>query len=237
MLISETVSRKFRQIDFLRLFRLCRDMGLVNRKRKMPIEYLRDGECKNACKRLLKEVLQEVYKEHQIHVGYNSATAHIPNELQRQYQQMMRDVFYNDYYTPYGGHPVRQRVVLPAPAMELLNSFYNFTGFGNRHVTLSFPNYIMFNYRMYDRNQRDRDQKESFYRCALDCIGFKKHWDDSMAIIIDAYQKALADIQNVDKDRQELEKKAAERGQQRQSEAQRLFNEALANLRNTNRET
>jgi hypothetical protein len=58
-----------------------------------------------------------------------------------------------------------------------------------------------------------------------------------MAIIIDAYQKALADIQNVDKDRQELEKKAAERGPQRQSEAQRLFNEALANLRNTNRET
>ena len=235
MTTLDTANKKFRQIDFLRLFRLCKGMGLVNRKRKMPIEYLRDSECKSACKRLLSLVVKEVYKDCQTHAGFSSASAYIQPELQRQLQQMIRDVFYDDYHY-YGDRVGRRQVTLPVPEMTLLNSFNNFTGFGNEHVSLSFPNYIMFNYRAYNRVDRRSQPRENFYHCALDCIAFKKHWDASIVIIMDAYQKALTDVQTTNRDRQELEKKAAEQGQQRQSEAQRLFNEALVNLRNSNRE-
>ena len=30
------------QIDFLRLFRLCVNEGIVNKKRKMPVDYIND---------------------------------------------------------------------------------------------------------------------------------------------------------------------------------------------------
>lgn len=226
MAMSAVTSMKFRQIDFLRLFRLCKSMGLVNRKRKMPSEYLRDGECKNACKRLIVLVAREVYKDYQIHAGYGSINIYAPHEIGQQLRQVVQDVLYPDYYG-YGNNRNRTRITLSQEGSTRLNALHNFEGFGNGHVNLSFPNNFAFNYRSYNGTSGSRD---SFYRCALDCIAFKKFWEDSVALIIAAHKEAVSATQSAAKNLQELEKKAKEQEQERlqRTEAQQRFNEALS---------
>jgi len=188
----------------------------------MPSEYLRDGECKNACKRLIVLVAREVYKDYQIHAGYSSISVYAPHEIGQQLRQVVQDVLYPDYYG-YGNN--RNRITLSQEGSARLNALHSFEGFGNGHVTLSFPNNFAFNYRSYNGNSGNRD---SFYRCALDCIAFKKFWEDSVALIIAAHKEAVSVTQDTAKSLQELEKKAKEQEQLQRQEAQQRFNEALS---------
>jgi hypothetical protein len=197
-------------------------MGLVSRKRKMPSEYLKDGECKNACKRLLTLIVKEVYKNHQLSIGYSGITVYTQPGICQQLREITHNVLYRDYYT------TSVRVTLSDEAMEQLNSLSNFHDFGNGHTSLSFPNSIGFSYRGYTGTTR----RENFYHCALDCIAFKKHWDECTAFLIEAYVEAQNKSSDVAAKLQEIEKKTKEQQRQRQSDAQRLFNEALAGRMN-----
>jgi len=55
----------YRQLDFLKLFKLCREIGIVKRKRKMPMDYndLPQGEdnARSACRRLLQSVIKHLF--------------------------------------------------------------------------------------------------------------------------------------------------------------------------------
>ena len=208
MAMSNVVSMKFRQIDFLRLFRLCKSIGLVARKRKMPSEYSKDGECKNACKRLLTLVVKEVFKDHTLRPGYSSVQVYTPSETSSQLREIAQQVLYPDYY--------RNRLIaMPGEVRERVIALQNFDNFGNGHISLSFPSSIAFNYRSYATNIA----KDSFYHCALDCIAFKTYWDEQVTSILEIYKEAQRVAQNLANDRQELEKRTRE---QQQSLQQRV---------------
>ena len=57
----------YRQIDYLRLFRLCKNIGFINRKRKMPSEYGEDiSNARSAGKRLLRSLIKELFSDLEI---------------------------------------------------------------------------------------------------------------------------------------------------------------------------
>lgn len=190
--MASITSIKLRQIDFLRLFRLCKSMGLVARKRKMPTEYLRDSECKNASKRLLMLVVKDTFKDQNVHSGYSGITVSTSGPAAAEFRTIVNAVLSPNYYPNNG----RRRVQLPPAAHSRLDELSNgVPNFGNGHVSLNFPHSISFNYRSYRNDIGGR--KDSFYRCALDCIAFKRHWDESVDIIRAAYNEATRPAQPV----------------------------------------
>lgn len=58
----------YRQIDFLRLFRLCKKMGYVKRKRKMPVQYDKQSYVHSSCSKLFKTFLTGLFEDTDIHV-------------------------------------------------------------------------------------------------------------------------------------------------------------------------
>lgn len=64
---NEEIQKKhIYQLDFLKLFRLCRELGLVSRCRKMPIQYDNLSNMKSSCRRLLRLVVAHSFPNYDI---------------------------------------------------------------------------------------------------------------------------------------------------------------------------
>ena len=70
---------EYYQIDYLRLFRLCRGLGLVKGKRKVPAES-KGGE-KNACKRLMSIFIKHIFAGWSIKSDKNYYCINLPQEI------------------------------------------------------------------------------------------------------------------------------------------------------------
>jgi len=65
--ITEISLANFLQLEFLKLFRLCVDLGLVKRKRKMPIDYENiETEGQTPSRRLFRLILKYVFPDCEI---------------------------------------------------------------------------------------------------------------------------------------------------------------------------
>jgi len=221
---------RFRQIDFLRLFRLCKDMGIVNRKRKLPTEYFRDIEQKNACKRLLTAVIKSVYKDYRIYIGSHSIIVNMPINVSSQLRTILEEIVYHYSYCS-------QRVELSEEAIRQINDLINLNEFGYAHINSGFPQNIHFRYFPHNGTM------ENFYHCALDCINFKKYWDEQIVFILKVYGEAklkandhLKETQKKEKEKklqrqqEELQQQEEEfrELQEKKQQSQQLFNQALS---------
>lgn len=81
-------TQQYRQIDFLRIFRLCKDLGLFNRKRKMPTEYVLENQENNdkngrsACRRLLRALIVHIFpSNYTIKSNFNNYFVEFPIDV------------------------------------------------------------------------------------------------------------------------------------------------------------
>lgn len=197
--------QQYRQIDFLRLFRLCRNLELFNRKRKMPVEYNTDDVDKNdknsrsACRRLLRALIVHVFPD-----GYTIKSN------------------FNNYFIEF---PPQMR-----DALSYLNSkLYDFQRSEDKEYTEAAVGYrllarsvggfvyprIPYSIKIHfapDQRRRYRDVRriamggnssgsfiwkpsESFYQCAKACLEYKEHWDKYADLLVKVVERHRAEAE------------------------------------------
>jgi len=57
---------QYLHLEFLQLFRLCKERNYVNRKRKTPVSYTNRSDALNCCKRLIKFFLEKTFAGHSV---------------------------------------------------------------------------------------------------------------------------------------------------------------------------
>jgi hypothetical protein len=166
--------QQYMQIDFLRLFRLCRSLDVAKRKRKMPIDYDDENTASATGRRLLKSLLDKHLFNGwpKPRTQYSTISIPIPT-LDRSVFNIINSLFYNNNLMNACGElgsDVRQKY------SELLEGNAPF-------VSTYFPYEIKI--RLTDRNADTLSgfkPQERLYECALHCIEFKNKLDDYMPV-------------------------------------------------------
>lgn len=225
----EITTQQYRQIDFLRLFRLCRNLNIINKKRKMPINYSSgdldkdDRNSRSASRRLLREVIKYSFKDYPISSSSTTYYITIPKQINDNLTW-----FINNYY----------RIERIQEASNLVNAYRNITNFRNRNIGLGLPQNISIYLAYGNVNRRDYLYKpnKSFYEIAKNCLAFKAVWDENIEIINDDKSintiKCVIERPQENRENREVERRLREqdRNTNRQN-PQTLFNRALNNLR------
>lgn len=248
---------KYRQIDFLRLFRLCKNLGFIKYKRKMPIECDYD-KSKITLKRLLRVLLKGLF----VNIG-------VIKHHRDKYFLMTQDNF-KTAYRFIERLELNYIEELGAEGLEILNSCEQLKNLSNGFVNFHIPYEIVISpvsrdtnsvYNIAQQSGATSRPSEEFYHCALACIEYKSIWDNNSKKIIEFYekelnlieerkkqmvkeqeerreakrkellQKGVEEVNIRNKRLQELEKKVKEQRSQRLSQSQIRFNEILARRR------
>lgn len=228
--------QQYRQIDFLRLFRLCRSMGVAKRKRKMPIEYNDDSKAAAVGRRLLKSLLEkEVFNGWKINMRSESICLYIKIE-DRAALLCLRSVFNStDRFYAY-----------EEKAREAMAK-YNEIAAGSQHVRPYMPYEIKITTRRLHRPEYK--PTNNFFKCALEVIEYKRLWDSNIKIIRDFYafytereREMLREANKLAEGKWKGERLAVQHEEneqidgresvQRQQVAQNRFDEALERFRN-----
>lgn len=190
-----TVTRQqYRQIDFLRLFRLCRNLGLFNRKRKMPKEYNSDDlekddkNARSACRRLLRILIVHIFPDHyNIKSNFSNYFIEFPPEMRSALSYIN-----NAVYDLERSEDKEYREA--AAGYRLISS--HVSGF----VYPRIPYSIKIHFSS-DQRRRYRDVRrlamgqntygdfvfkppEDFYNCAKACLEYKEHWEKYADLLI-----------------------------------------------------
>lgn len=191
------------QIDFLRLFRLCKNMNIVSKKRKMPIDYINDNKnfdkSLSANKRLFSVFLKDLFS------GYN-----ISNEKYLYYisvpSYMKNDIFYIEKL-------ITQitSVNTTSRQIDILQRHLNLKDGIRGHVCLikGVDLEIRVSLSSVDASSPARNailkgnpnrSSQDFYRCALACIDFKNMWERDMVLInqfVIDHQKGIKEVEGI----------------------------------------
>lgn len=186
--------QQYRQLDFLRLFRLCRNLELFNRKRKMPVEYNTDDVDKNdknsrsACRRLLRALIVHIFPEtYTIKSNFNNYFIEFPPEMRSALSYMNSNLY--DF----------QRSEDPE-YREAATGYRLLAGQLGGFVYPRIPYSIKIHFAP-DQRRRYRDVRriamggsgtgtfiwkppESFYQCAKACLEYKEHWDKYAELLV-----------------------------------------------------
>jgi hypothetical protein len=171
----------YRQLDFLRLFRLARSLEIAKRKRKMPVEYKDNAEkgptnARSACRRLLREVVKYVFPGFEINSNWNNYFVHIPLEIRSTLTYIQRNIGRLEASTK---RNVRDMVAHYNELKEHIDGLV-YPGFPYQiNVRLSSTDHSRYRRaRMAARGQGTNIRPpENFYKCALACIQYKALWD------------------------------------------------------------
>jgi hypothetical protein len=178
-------TQQYRQIDFLRLFRLCKSLELVNRKRKMPTEY-NTGDiekdqknARSACRRLLRALIVNIFPDtYTIRSNYNCYHIEFPNDMRdaisflnsniRNFERADDEELRNAA-VGYRQITDRNRVFIHARVPYSIK--INFSNPGVRYGSYVFK------------------PAENFYECAKECVAFQEVWNRYADVMISAVKK------------------------------------------------
>jgi len=204
---------QYRQIDFLRLFRLCRQRGIVKRKRKTPTEYGDDSSgARGAGKRLLRALIKELFNEFEINSDFGTYFLAIPRadrDMLSGLSSRTRTFFDNaqegaDALRRFG--ELRQNIsghILPSLPYEI-KIHIGSNDPADRHNSLQ------------GRGIATARPRENFYVCAISCIKYKELWDEHMPFLRTFYERESR-----------IERQREEQAREAQRERRRLERERL----------
>jgi hypothetical protein len=226
---------KYRQIDFLRLFRLCRNIGAVKRKRKMPVEYADndDGALRGASKRLLRVLIKHLFSDFEISSSYGTYFITLPTETKSALSFI--ETHSRDYFSTVG-----QQGIL---ALEKYSEIRQTIG---GHVVPSIPYEIKVYMKSIDRQspfhvamQSGTKSKpaEDFSRCAEACAQYKELWDRNIPFLIDFVKEEsikekerAVEVERTRKARIKREAEEAERERKEKIKQEKIQAELLKRL-------
>jgi len=159
-------SIQYLHIDFLRLFRLCRQLGYVNKKRKMPNEYALTPQAIDCCKRLLKTFLTKTFPEGTVSVS--GSNVHVT--FSDKHTNLLRGAIQKCNMAE-KGKEIRQLFdeMCSNTNNYLQTHFYSY----NKHISISTTGRTY--YYRYDRYSGRTPHR--FFEAAQAAIEFKQKWD------------------------------------------------------------
>ncbi len=204
---------QYRQIDFLRLFRLCKEFGFINRKRKMPTEYGSDASAtRGAGKRLLRALLKHLFSDFEINSDHGTYYMVVPREIKESFNFISNHG--QDYFDTIG--------VNGATALQKFSEIRQTI---DGHVCPTLPHEISIYmqsrdpsslYHIATKNGTSNKPPEDFFRCARACVKFKKIWDENVPFLVDFAKEEIV------KERDRLEEIRARREERRRQERKRI---------------
>lgn len=201
---------QYRQIDFLRLFRLCKNMGLVKRKRKMPNEYESSYQI-SAGKRLIRKLIKELFPNYDIKSNSICYYITIPKDISKLLLVLRsRPRSYFDNAGKEGKEAMRRFDII----RQNLNGFvYPDLPYEIKVSVISSDNNSRYNV-LREYGIMTRRPRETFYNCAKSCVEYKRIWDENI--------QYLSEFFNVEEGRQKEREVEALRLKQERKCAERL---------------
>lgn len=239
---------KYIQLDFLRLFRLCREIGAIGRKRKVPIDYNEPKKAIHAGRRLLKILITFLFPNFQMTNRNGIYFVNVPHNIRNDF------MFINNRHEEYFnllGEEGRNIQDLYADLKSHRNGFIrSFLPSEFRIYAQSYS--IMSEYNIAVSNGAICRPREEFYRCAKTILEYKNIWDNNVEKIREFVERELsltnqrnaqlAETQREQRQRENaqhtaracLEQQVRVTAQTRLNNAQSLFNNALEEYRRRN---
>jgi len=246
---------KYRQIDFLRLFRLCVNNGIIKRKRKIPTEYSSDRDVLTALKRLMRAFLKGTFIDYSIYNKRDNYLITVPRVIVDAFHFIERqNSEYFETLGEYGSKALRKYT-------EAKRSISGFVSYANTDIRVSVVStQTTSDYRIAKSMGAKYRPPQEFYKCALAVQEFKNSWDECTSFLIEFYnkesqliqerkeqirkdmeerrakeRKRLAEVRQQEEEHKQLhiqqleklEKQAEEEHARRLANAQSLFNQAL----------
>jgi len=231
-IFDTNVPRKvqYRQIDFLRLFRLGKGLGYFKRKRNMPISYDSNDALK-CCKRLFRDFLVKTFpKDENFTIAANESSFMI--HFSGEYYYMFNYFISNKEFIASldGGKDAL------AKAEDLLNSGDDFIRIS---VTKLYVQPYVGNSRGYYNDHSS--PREKYYLCAKRVIEYRDQWNKNFPVIWKFYLKRTKLEQKMLKEKEEKEEKKNKELQEemkkkeikRKAKGQAAFDAVLENFRRT----
>jgi len=174
------------QIDFLRLFRLCKNMNIISRKRKMPIDYISDSKNFDkalvANKRLFTMFLKSLFN------GYSISNEKYSYYISVPYSMVSDITYIEKLITRITSNNTTPRQI------DILQRHLNLKDGIRGHICLIRGKSLEIRVSLssVDASSPARNAilkgntnrpSQDFYRCALACIDFKNIWERDMALI------------------------------------------------------
>ena len=186
----------YRQLDFLRLFKLARSLEIIKRKRKMPVEYQSNLEkgptnARSACRRLLREVVKHLFPGSEINSNWNNYFIHIPTDIREVLTYIQRN---HGRLERSDDRSIRDMIGHYNELREHIDG-YVYPGFPFQvNVRLSSSSHSRYRrQRMAARGQGANIRpSENFYKCALACVQYKALWNrhmDDICKIVNSIKK------------------------------------------------
>jgi hypothetical protein len=203
----------YRQLDFLRLFRLGKNLGFVNNARKMPSSYHDDAHSRSACRMLLRYVIKGSFPNCktvcEITSNYSGYYVMLSKEA--------KDAF--SHFNRMTGLPKYRDTSDPVylDALHSYNSLINPDGLSdNEFIVPRFPFSVRIRFTLQTEKVSSFISKpaESFYRCALDCVKYAEDFDKHVDAVLKSVQKDIDDTEKEKKAQRKRKKKAAPSKQQ-----------------------
>lgn len=170
---------QYRQLDFLRLFKLCKEMDIVKRKRKMPVES--EGNTKNAGKRLLSSLISVLFPDMKINTEGDNFRLNFSQEARDALSQLANKP--RSYFDNAG-----EEGAVAFRRYETIKQ--SFRG----HVIPIFPYEIRISISSNDASDKyvmlaragveTARPTENYYTCAKACIEYKNIWYENISSLI-----------------------------------------------------
>jgi len=192
--VTVTTSQ-YRQLDFLRLFKLCKDLNLFNRKRKMPIEYKstnEDNDDKNSrssCRRLLRALVSHIFPtQYSVKSNFSNYFVEFPPDMRSALSYIN----------------INYRSMESSTNPEYIEAVTGYRLISGQVGGFVFPR-VPYSIKIHfspDQRRQYRDVRraaldsgnnfgdyvwkpaESFYQCAKACLEYKEHWDKYSNLIL-----------------------------------------------------
>lgn len=178
--MTETVN--YYQIDFLRLFRLCVKEGIINKKRKMPINYIGDNKVDfksiSTCKRLFGLLLNNIFKGYTINNKKLEYVVKISEDMRNafSYLNLVSTTIVAETTT-------QKRIDILQRYLNLKNGIRdNIFLTNNCDIKINLTNKNYFS-PMSNSSITTNKPLVNFYHCALSCLEFREIWERDKILI------------------------------------------------------
>jgi hypothetical protein len=176
---------QYKQIDFLRLFRLTRSLGIIKRKRKMPNQYDNQAYIASSCSKLFKSFLTGLFENCSIQSARGTSAYLI---CQREdCIEALRFVKTHERLIMASGYP-----------FDVLSNISNIEEFNSDIISIGISPYTII-VRVFAANFNNSRHsaiasitgvncnrpREEFYTAAKECVRFKEVWDANIDGIVE----------------------------------------------------
>lgn len=223
---TQTKTLQYKQLDFLRLFRLSRELGIVRRKRKMPIQYERSTHINSSCSKLFKTFLTGLFEDSDIQVDNRRGVYTIQTP-----EGAGEKLSFLNQHRQYLSNQGEASIIAGLDAIGT-----DASGFITGPVQYNYNNFTI----TASPNTNGRYQavaaglenvaelsrpREEYFRCAKACLDYKARWNEHVGRLCAYADENRASIENgarEERDRAARERMARLERDQRALEERRL---------------